>query len=123
MSGDERHTSGRASQEGKVTTMLLAVSFSWLTLTAPFVLWTFLATNSNNQSEREKTMLAKAVCFLLMYVNHGVNFYLYCLTGKKFRHELFALFSGRKKYRRNGTMGSRTLRSSVYHTSYYNNKD
>jgi len=28
-----------------------------------------------------------------MYVNHAVNFYLYCLTGKRFRKELAAMLS------------------------------
>jgi len=33
-------------------------------------------------------LLVKTVCFLLMYLNHAINFYLYCLTGKRFRREL-----------------------------------
>ena len=118
--GDERHSSARASQEGRVTTMLLTVSFTWLALTAPFTLWTFLARDSADRYEREKTMLAKAVCFLLMYINHGVNFYLYCLTGKKFRQELRSICCRSAKSQRasNQTL-SRTLRSSVHTTSYY----
>jgi len=28
-----------------------------------------------------------------MYVNHAINFYLYCLTGKRFRRELAAMLS------------------------------
>ena len=38
-------------------------------------------------------LLVKTVCFLLMYVNHAVNFYLYCLTGKRFRKELAAMLA------------------------------
>ena len=37
-------------------------------------------------------MTLKAVCFVLMYTNHAVNFYLYCITGRKFRWELKDLF-------------------------------
>ena len=36
-------------------------------------------------------LLVKTVCFLLMYLNHAINFYLYCLTGKRFRRELAAM--------------------------------
>ena len=36
-------------------------------------------------------LLVKTICFLLMYVNHAINFYLYCLTGKRFRRELTAM--------------------------------
>ena len=38
-------------------------------------------------------LLVKTVCFLLVYVNHAINFYLYCLTGKRFRKELAAMLS------------------------------
>jgi len=27
------------------------------------------------------------VCNLLVYVNHSINFFLYCMTGGRFRHE------------------------------------
>jgi len=36
-------------------------------------------------------LLVKTICFLMMYVNHAINFYLYCLTGKRFRKELAAM--------------------------------
>lgn len=32
--------------------------------------------------------LALAATDLLMYANHAVNFFLYCATGQKFRHQL-----------------------------------
>jgi len=32
------------------------------------------------------------IWFLLMHVNHAINFYLYCITGSLFRQELCALF-------------------------------
>jgi len=38
-------------------------------------------------------LLVKTICFLLMYVNHAINFYLYCLTGKRFRRELAAMLN------------------------------
>jgi len=38
-------------------------------------------------------LLVKTVCFLLMYLNHAINFYLYCLTGKRFRKELAAMLN------------------------------
>lgn len=31
--------------------------------------------------------ISKAVCNLLVYVNHSINFFLYCMTGGRFRHE------------------------------------
>jgi len=38
-------------------------------------------------------LLIKIICFLLMYVNHAINFYLYCLTGKRFRRELASMLN------------------------------
>ena len=35
------------------------------------------------------------ILFMLHYINHGVNFFLYCLTGSVFRQALFQLFKCR----------------------------
>jgi len=39
-----------------------------------------------------KLILVRTVCELLMYVNHSINFFLYCATGQKFRRQLCALW-------------------------------
>jgi len=69
--------------------MLLVVSFAWLVLTTPFAVCGFLfAVGDVNMELASILMPLKAVAFLLMYTNHAVNFYLYCITGRKFRREL-----------------------------------
>jgi len=69
--------------------MLLVVSFAWLVLTTPFaVCGLIFAVGDVDRDLVVLLMPLKAVAFLLMYTNHAINFYLYCLTGKKFRHEL-----------------------------------
>jgi hypothetical protein len=40
--------------------------------------------------------LMMTVTELLMYVNHCINFFLYCATGHKFRAELYWLLRRRK---------------------------
>ena len=73
----------------KVTVMLLVVSFAWLLLTTPFIASGFIfAVGYINVEHVSLLMPFKAVAFLLLYTNHAVNFYLYCLTGRKFRREL-----------------------------------
>jgi len=37
------------------------------------------------------TFASRMVCFFLMYANHSINFFLYCLTGGKFRAEFQSL--------------------------------
>lgn len=74
----------------RVTSMLLTVSFVWLLLTTPFTISGFLFTIADISVETASLLMPfKAVAFLLMYSNHAVNFYLYCLTGHKFRRELY----------------------------------
>lgn len=81
-SGDSG-TSGAC--HAKVTYMLLTVSFTWFFMTAPFSLLIFLGNVHTNR-------VGRTIIFLLMYMNHSVNFFLYCFTGRKFRRELKELF-------------------------------
>jgi hypothetical protein len=88
-SGD---SNGSGGSHAKVTYMLLTVSFTWFFMTAPFALIIFLG-----NAETDK--IVKTIIFLLMYMNHSVNFFLYCLIGRKFRRELRELFTCKRKRR------------------------
>jgi len=75
----------------RVTYMLLAVSITWLILTAPFTLQMHFGEallDVNDPRSVVRFRLLRTVCFQLMYANHAVNFFLYCVAGRKFRHEL-----------------------------------
>jgi len=83
----------QAAITSKVTYMLLAVSFTWLILSMPFALLALLARTDvllDDQDEHSKARfrLFRTICFQLLYANHAVNFFLYCVTGRKFRREL-----------------------------------
>lgn len=91
-----RHMRDPYSQT-RVTSMLLAVSFAWLFLTSPFTIYGIIASITNRWY-----LMVKAVCFILMYTNHAINFGLYCLAGKKFRRQLIELcvrFARRRRRR------------------------
>lgn len=114
MSVTENATSGpQQSRQRRLTRMLLFVSFVWLVLSAPFALYSLVVNFSDEQQRfAARNLLAKIICFLLVYVNHAINFYLYCLTGSRFRQELCALLSCRSKrtartYSRRGTAARR----------------
>ena len=94
-------TTDRHSQS-RITYMLLTVSFVWLALTAPFTFWPFVDTGTADSHTRAKYFLVKTFCFLLMYINHGINFYIYCITGRKFRHELHEMCCARRSAGRHG---------------------
>jgi len=91
--GGDQSTLGR---QARVTYMLLSVSVTYLLLTAPFTLNLLVAPRFTDRQVRARYQLVKAFFFLFMYANHAVNFYLYCLTGKKFRHELCEMFCSAK---------------------------
>lgn len=71
-------------RQTRLTLMLLAISFVWLVLTGPFTVYALFV----ESTRRRYDMLTKTICFLLMYINHASNFYLYCITGQRFRNEL-----------------------------------
>ncbi len=83
----------------KTTLMLLAVSLVFCALTVPVSTY-YAVTN-------DVPPLSKALLVNLGYVNHGINFLLYCLTGSKFRAEVLK----RLPCRRRETSGESTLTS------------
>jgi hypothetical protein len=91
----------------RIVYMLLTISFTWFVLTLPVSLLGFVDFLHNNK-------IARTMCFVLMYTNHSINFYLYCLTGRKFRQELRDVFNcrvqscGGKLRLQNGTETTRT---------------
>jgi len=81
----------QAAMTSRVTYMLLAVSATWVVLSAPFalhILVSWALVDITDARSRARYTLFKTVCFQLMYVNHAINFFLYCVAGRKFRHEL-----------------------------------
>ncbi|KAL3859752.1 hypothetical protein ACJMK2_009950 [Sinanodonta woodiana] len=85
----------------KITLMLLAVSFTFLVTTLPMGV-VMIAHNVWNQQQYHRDIhdlvrvkLFGCIADLLMYVNHSVNFYLYCALGQKFRTQVVRTVCGR----------------------------
>ena len=70
------------------TESFLAEEHHSYTLSTPAV-----TTSPPASIDPSRYLLVKTICFLLMYLNHAINFYLYCLTGKRFRKELTAMLN------------------------------
>ena len=76
----------------QMSLMCLSASFCFLICITPSILlrigkpyWA----NDSETGERNRWYdIAKAIATQLTYVNHSVNFFLYCLSGKRFRREL-----------------------------------
>jgi len=94
-------------QDARMIALLLAVSFTFLAATLPrcavliatkfidrsLAAWAAAADDPVLYQARiiGSVRLALAATDLLMYANHAVNFFLYCATGQKFRHQLCAV--------------------------------
>ena len=97
---DGMRAAGSASQQkrplkdsGKLTIMLLTISFAFLLTTLPMNI-SLISTaliNSNNLGSMIRFRLCRTISEMLMYANHSINFFLYCATGKKFREQLRSL--------------------------------
>lgn len=80
----------------KTTIMLFAVSSVFLVTTLPMnvalILNTFWNNSINRSSEDLATLqLLYVISKMLMYINHSINFVLYCALGKKFRKALIKI--------------------------------
>lgn len=83
------------SQDKQVFAILLLVTFAFLILTTPvymFFLYTHLVDYEKTAKSFAEFQLFYSVSQKLYYTNYGINFYLYVLSGHKFRTDLKNLF-------------------------------
>jgi hypothetical protein len=88
-----------SSRDNQLTVMLLLVTFTFLLLTLPqyaryaaSVLWNYM---SSPQSYADYVLTAH-VTNRLFTTNSACNFFLYCLSGTRFRQDLISLFRRNK---------------------------
>lgn len=78
------------------TKMLLTVTLYFVVVTFPSTVFSYqtdsLFYNSKIEAERyAKLELADAIFTMLLYMNHSANFFLYCVSSKRYRRELVAM--------------------------------
>ena len=103
------HTQGQGHSENtgqgqvkntdqQIYTMLLLVTFSYLILTTPvyiMLLYINLVNHFQSPYHYAAYILFAQVGQQTFYTNFGINFFLYVLSGQKFRNDLIDLFSRR----------------------------
>lgn len=72
----------------KLAVCLLVISFTWIITTMPRPLYPLFMEKPRSTTAQAEAVFIRTVCFLLMYINHAVNFFIYGLTGQRFRMEL-----------------------------------
>lgn len=91
-------TGGRGSSNrnfNQTTMMCLSASFAFLVCVTPSMI-TLIGRPYWSDRPNYAYDVAKAVSNQLAYLNHAINFFLYCLTGQKFRSELLFLVCRRR---------------------------
>jgi len=76
--------------------MCLGISFAFLVCVAPSIVL-LIGKPYWKHHTNEPYKHAKAVSNFLVFVNHCVNFFLYCVTGQRFRDELRAILTGQRR--------------------------
>ncbi|XP_013378861.1 uncharacterized protein LOC106150538 [Lingula anatina] len=78
------------------TIMLLVVTFSFLLLASPsfinLIVEPYWNANIATPKEQAVQKLVSTVVLLLTYINHSINFLLYCVSGRRFRCELLRMW-------------------------------
>ncbi|CAH1775163.1 unnamed protein product [Owenia fusiformis] len=85
--------------KSSMTIMFISVSLVFLILVVPSI--TVIVSQPiwvKTDEDKAVSKLLSAITENMVYVHHGINFYLYCLTGKRFRAEVMTLFRSKKQY-------------------------
>ncbi|KAH3839774.1 FMRFamide receptor-like [Dreissena polymorpha] len=117
----KRGSSGKEiarKSETQLTRLLLTVTFTFLALTAPrCIMQCFVKLKSGDHVVFSK---AFAIAKLGVVINSSINFFLYCLSGKRFRKELrsvvCARFRGDLRVSETISMSERTWSSTISRT-------
>ena len=94
----------------QMSLMCLSASFCFLVCMTPTII---LLIGKPYWSKNDSYWVAKAINNQLTYVNHSANFFLYCLTGKRFRRELIAVLRCQSTSQ-GSPLGSTDSKSYVY---------
>ena len=77
-----------------MTAVLLLVSFAFVITTAPYCLFPIIQ-QTHSYDTGERYQLGLTIVEIFSYVNNAINFWIYCISGTRFRKELFSTFSRR----------------------------
>ena len=113
-----RGNQGEQSTERQVTVMLILVSVMFVVLALPIEITDIYHSYINvrrNVQTFVKYSFIRNMTVQLAQINNGINFFLYIISGSKFRGDLKLLFCGKKSQR--FTKKAASARSGVNRTS------
>ena len=86
-----QHGEGHSSRLAGMTVSLILISISHLLLTSPGCILLILYQIDIISVSEYKAM--SNICLVLMQINNACNFFLYCISGSKFRQEIKVIFN------------------------------
>lgn len=88
---NEANSRRQRNRNSNMTAMLLSVNISFLVCTLPVSVY-YICESFFMDADPSLMNLLETISSLLMYMNNAISFFLYCLSGTKFRRELFKMF-------------------------------
>ena len=76
----------------KLTKTCLSLSFTFIMLTTPYCLLSFIAEQefvTNDEQLSKVFLMVVFVLYLFFYLNHCINCIIYCMAGQEFRENVF----------------------------------
>ena len=107
---------GRKGSEGQTFAILLLVTFTLLILTTPaYIFFIYIQVVDFTASPKAFAgyFLYYHSSYCLQVTNYGINFFLYVISGKKFRTDLVRLFVRKNKQNKNVASSMQTVTSSI----------
>jgi hypothetical protein len=124
LTNDSKRRTSSQDTGYKITIMLLTISFAFLLTTLPMVICMIIGAIVQQETDLQviaQMTLASTITEYLMYINHSMNFFLYCATGQKFRHQLYRLACWKtevNQYRSQMVSESMTANGGTYNCTY-----
>ncbi|XP_064641502.1 FMRFamide receptor-like [Lineus longissimus] len=124
LSNDSQRRTTSQDTGYKITVMLLSISFTFLLTTLPMVICMIIGAILQSDTDLKviaQISLASTITEYLMYINHSMNFFLYCATGQKFRQQLSRLACWKtemNQYRSQMVSESMTVNGGTYNCTY-----
>ncbi|KAL8606673.1 hypothetical protein ACOMHN_055348 [Nucella lapillus] len=105
--GDSEQAQAREKAARSVTVTVSVVSIAFLVLTLPstinYILFHFESAGTDLVGYRTTVLIfIAAICETLYQANTAINFYLYCLTGRRFREEFIKIMCCGRNRRQRG---------------------
>ncbi|XP_025104464.1 probable G-protein coupled receptor 139 [Pomacea canaliculata] len=96
-SGHSSQIQARHKKSSSMTVTLIVISIAFIVLTLPLSMYFVYARTFSQGADDDPTIaaaneLALASTSVLFFFNYAINFYIYCLTGNKYRTECAKLF-------------------------------